>query len=202
MNNETPLERPRNKRRKLGFPTVLAIVGLGLIMLAIVLIVWFFMHGEEVTTGDWTAKEVARALTCEANNKEYPFFAYDNSIKTNTKIEAIFNNDDELETISLRQTMYYADSNDIKVSENHNRAAMNQSFGENGLGVDTLNATFTSSSDSLKMTLFAKNSTINNKSAEYFFLNKLDGKGNYTVSMLQKNYTNKGFSCNLTGNNK
>ena len=174
-------------------------VGLSLVLVAGVLLFWFFMKGETTITGNWPEPELSQSMSCESNNFAYPFFTYDKSTKKSTRINIIFNNDN-LYSIALIYNLYLNDAEIISSSEAANHAAMNISFGNNGLEAESLGMDFARLQDSLKMSLYAKSSDINSASAKYFLLDDNDSKA-YNVELVKKSYENKGFVCTDVVNN-
>lgn len=172
----------------------LMLIGLLLIVVSVVSLVWFLIQGQTTVTGGWPEVETTQSLVCENDNKTYPFFEYDESIKKNIKINAIFN-DDKLSSIALRYILYYDTKTKITDSENINHTAMSQSFAESGLEFDALGSDYSKGSDLLQFGLYANAEKINNISAKYFMLSELDRAGEYTQSMVKRDYQNKGFKC-------
>lgn len=171
-------------------------VGIFLVLIAGIFLVWFLMKGKTTISGNWPEPETSQSITCEIDNFAYPFFAYDKSTKKNIKINIIFNNDN-LYSIALINTLYYDTENAIASSEAINHASMGLSFADNDLDAESLGMSFSKLQDSLKMSLYAKKSEINNQSAKYFMLEKTSADGAYTFDEIKYLYENKGFNCKI-----
>lgn len=191
------LGTPSNKNGTIQFDAVLMVCGSLLIITAVILIVCFLLSGKETVSGQWLDGESTTSLTCEGKNIDYAFFAYDNADKKETKINATFDGSDNLNSISLRQTMYYDDLAKINASETNNHAAMNISFSESGLNADAFNATYTMASDSLKMTLYTTSEKLKTSNGEKYFLLSPTDKTTPTSTKIKKSYESQGFVCTL-----
>lgn len=167
------------------------IIGISLVLVAIVLMIYFFLQGETKVTGGWPEPEKSESLSCEVEGLTYPLFKYDNSSKKTTKVTAIFN-DDRLEKMSLVHQQYYNNSSEIEQSEAENHAAMNLRMQDEGLGPDALGMHFARLSDSLKMSLYADASEINGSTVKYF---ELEGVSKYDEDTIRTAYEQKGFGC-------
>ena len=165
-------------------------IGIILVLIAIVLILWFFMHGETRLGGEWTIEQTS-SLTCEATGIEYPFFEYDNSREKTVKINST-REDEDVKAISLIYNIKYDNEKSIIDSENLNHLAMNKKFADDGLEFDALGLKFSRFSDGLQMSLFANSDQINGKTAKYFML---DETSNISPVEIQKVYETKGFIC-------
>ena len=179
------------KLRKKNKSSWFLIIGIGLLLVAVILAIYFFLRGETKVTGGWPEPETSESLSCEIEGLAYPLFKYDNSNKETTKVDVIFD-DDKLKTISLVQQQYYDNSGEIERSEAENHAAMNLRMQDEGLGPDALEMNFARLTDSLKMSLYADAEKINGSTVKYF---ELDGVGKYDRNTIQMAYEQKGFDC-------
>lgn len=152
----------------------------------------FLLNGSTTTSGANPEPETNESLICEAENLSYPIFTYDNSTRKTTKITTIFDND-KINSISLVQIMYYDIAANIVASEAQNHAAMNISFGKDGLGADSYNARYTKLDDSMRMTLYADSSSVNTAAYKYFLINTEE----FDIGMddLKSIYNKQGFIC-------
>ncbi|MBR3248735.1 hypothetical protein IKF89_01760 [Candidatus Saccharibacteria bacterium] len=187
----------QNDRQRIE-KTWLVVAGMTLIIIAIVLIFYFWLRGETKVTGEWAGAQATKSLTCEGEGIEYPIFTYDNTVKKTTKINAVFTETDNLDMISLRQAMYYNDSNAINASEVYNHAAMNLSFADSGMNPDALNASYAVLPDGMKMTLYASSSQLGSPAMKYFLLGNLSNSTNYTLSEIQAIYEKLGLTCTVS----
>lgn len=167
-------------------------IGITLILLAIVLIIWFFLQGETKTTGEYPGAITSSSVTCESSEATYPFFTLDESTSKNTSVTVLFS-DDSMKSISLIETLYYPDLESSTKSEAHNHAAMNTSFGAAGLGVDAFAANYSTMKDKMVMTLYAEAAEFNEVAAKYFLANGLNKKS--TIDDFAEKYAEQGFDC-------
>lgn len=174
-------------------------IGAILALAAIVLIIMFLLRGETTVTNSDPETVNRTTVSCEVTDLEYPFFRYDNSTKKTTKVTFLFN-DDKFKTISLAQTMHYDDSDSVRGSEAQNHAAMNISFGENGLDADAFSASYSMQDDKMIMTLYATGEDFDTNTSKYFLARNYSSRS--TLDGLKKNYTEQGFTCFEKDNNK
>lgn len=169
------------------------IISLGLICIAVVCFIIFFLHGGTTVIENGGGDTTQERLVCKSTSTAYPLFTYDNSNGKSMEISATFK-DKELETISLIYKLFYDDTKLINESESFNHAALNTLSQDEGLGPDAFDAKFSKLKDSLQLSLYVNSSNINNKSLKYFMLDSLNNKP-YTQDMLSKAYTKQGFTC-------
>ena len=174
----------RNKR-------YLGVVGVFLIIIAIVLFIIFLLRGQTVISGGWQGSEETQSITCESSNIDYPLFRDNNSTTKNTKIRAIFGNDN-LKTISIVYTLFFDEPTQASRSEAQNHAEMADHFNEDKLGVDALGISYSINNDKLVTTMVASANQINDKTLKYFLLNY---KNNLTQKDIEQSYINQGFTC-------
>lgn len=177
-------------QEKGGQRITLISLGIVLILVSIISIIWFFLSGQTIVTGDFDKNEYSTSLTCVAENLSYPYFKYDNTIKKETEIKAIFNNDNKIDSISLTQKMYYENADAAKGSEASNHASMNESF-SSLLGPDALNVNYYVNDGVMRMSLYASKKEYSINSRKYFLIDA----ASETLDSIEKNYTNKGFGC-------
>lgn len=175
------------------FGATLAIV----LLVVVIVVVVIKMHGEVKTSGSTPADVTAQSLLCESNIVKYPIFTYGNANSRNTKINASFY-DNKLNSISLTYTLYYDNADRIKASDANNHAAMNISFGSDGLDADAFNAHYSRMSDSLQMGIYASSTEFNSVAAKYFLIEQKEDKNlPQTLTDFQKAYAEKGFNCKV-----
>lgn len=183
------MEEKSKKRKKTDW---LGTVGLSLILMAAVLLIWFFLQGQTTVEGDWPGDVKDTSLSCSVDGMLYPIFEYDEAVSKKIETKLIFDND-ELRTVSLTATMKYNNSDKVYASVSHNEAAMNRSFGASGLGANALSAVYSENSDSMVMTLYARASEYNEVIGKYFLSNGI-GK-NASLETFKTKYETQGFSC-------
>lgn len=169
----------------------MVVAGVSLVFVAAILIFLFLVRGQTTITGGWPEPEKAQSLMCEADGMDYPFFSYDISTEKRIKINVIFSGD-QIDMISLRYILSYDSEQGAVGSEAFNHIAMNNSFGEDGLGFDALGARYSVAGSSLQLSLYARGDEINAISLPYFMLDSLDED---SVEFVERFYINEGFHC-------
>jgi len=182
-------EKKKKKKSKTDW---LGSIGLTLILTAAALMVWFFLKGETVVTGEYEGGERSTSVSCKAEGINYPIFTFDESTGKTTETTVLFS-DGEMKSISLIETLNYPDIEASRMSESHNHAAMNISFGAAGLNADAFNANYSPQKDKMLMTLYADADEFNEVSAKYFMANGLNKKS--TLDEFAKKYAAQGFNC-------
>ena len=170
-----------------------------LIFVAIVIFLIAALNGKTVVTGEFDGNKVTETLVCESERVNYPFFKYDNSNSKSLKINAIFE-DEKIGSISLFYKLNYSNEEMAKKSESVNHAAMSESFASDGMKFDDLNSKYSFLDNSLQMSLYAKNSELNEKSLRYFMLYNIYEVGNLTKEEMAKIYNNAGLDCEIIYN--
>ena len=159
-------------------------------LIAIVLII-SLLSQRLVTISDDVEDVYIKSLTCEADNYLYPFFVFDQSIKKEFKIIVTFD-EESFKTISLQQMLYYDDDEYIKQSETKNHAAMNISFGENGLEADTLDAVYARRKDGMRFGIYGVREGISDEAMKYFLLDEAES---YDYDSVRLIYEGLGMIC-------
>lgn len=131
------------------------------------------------------------SLTCESDEYVYPFLVFNESVRSELRIIAVFG-DNEFKTISLQQMLYYDDDESIKASEASNHAAMNISFGDNGLEADALGANFARIQGGMRFGLYETRDKIDDEYMQYFLLDRVDG---YDYEHIRQAYEELGMIC-------
>ena len=178
------------KKNKSGGAIIIGTIFVAIIILLLV----FSLQGKTTTTGDYPENVSDKSLVCTGNDIEYPIFTYDKSNKKELEISLLFTRD-KIRSIALRYSLYYNDTIDITGSEAHNHAAMNISFGKDGMGADALNATYARLDNRMQMNLYATNDQIDSTALKYFLINS---DGDYipnTIDNFKAIYENKGLAC-------
>lgn len=181
-----------NKTKKRIGSEVFVAAGMFLVIVAVVLLLAFFLRGQTTVSGENPDVKSTISLNCVSDDYKYDFFPYDNSDNKNLKIDIIFENE-KVSSASLVYMLYYQDVESITESDAENHASMNINFSKDGLEADALNANFSKLSDGLKMSLYANIEDINDVTSKYFLLDYFD-KG-YTIKNIQRIYESKGLIC-------
>ena len=153
-------------------------------------------NGDVKVFGKYPDDVAGSSLICESSSAIYPFFVLDESSTKHTTISLSFY-DDALNAITLEHRLYYDNYNKIISSEAHNHAAMNISFGENGFGVDALNARYDKLSDSLRFTIYGGMSDLIGASRNYFLLSNYSISTNTTMNDFKNFYESQSFVCDI-----
>ena len=182
----------RQNKTKNG-PFWLFVTGAGLCVLAIILLVIFLLQGETKYSDSEGSTIKTQSITCVGNNITYPFQTAPGN--GTVKIHAILN-DDKLKSISLVYELHYSDPKIVEQETTKLNADMNRAFGENGLGADTLGATYSPLIDSVQMTLYADRKSLNSNSAKFFLLE--ESSGDYRKDEILQIYGDKNLDCALS----
>ena len=181
------------KQKKFINKQWLILIGFSLLIIAIILILWFFLHGEIKTTGTWNGTETSKSISCIANDIPYPLYGDDNPTGSQTKINIIFNGDRPT-SISLVRVATYPDSETARRHSATHSFTITDNIAKAGIKDNAITTNLDYENNSAQMTLYTTGSNINNKSAKFFLLNSLPNKiGDYT-----KKYTEQGFLCETT----
>lgn len=180
-----------SKRMSKNKASILIISGVVLIVIAIVLILNFFMRGETTVSGNFPDPEVSESISCELNSADDTILDLTDVTRASTKVNAVFVKK-QLSSISLTYSLYYNSEEKINTSEAKNHANFNLSSQENGLGANIFNLHFTKLKDRLEIRMYAESKDITDKSSEYLLLRNTS---NLSQSAVEKNYTDKGFKC-------
>ncbi|MBR2795855.1 hypothetical protein IKE13_02300 [Candidatus Saccharibacteria bacterium] len=184
------------RSREGNYRWIYILIGMIFIMVAVVLIVLFFLQGNEKIVSKGDDVEAAESITCSNDDYFYPFFRYNNSREGSVKISVVFN-DGKLDSVNLVARLYYDGAEIIEKSRVENHIAMNNNFYENSMDADSLGAHFSALDDSMQMTLYAKAKQLNGVNAKYFLI---DSAGGYTKEMLVDNYNKQGLNCVIREN--
>ena len=132
-----------------------------------------------------------KSITCQSDDFIYPFFKDDEIVDEEFKIIVIF--DGEIpRTLSLQQVLYYNDIESIKRSEAENHAIMNNSFDNDGLGADAVNATYSLLSNGMRFGLYGVYEKMSEIEMKYFLL---EGVEQYDSETLKSAYEKMGLRC-------
>lgn len=168
--------------------------GMLLVIIAVVLLGWFFLKGETKVSGNWPEPETAQSVVCEAEGVLYPFFKYDNSDRKTMTVKAIFKND-ALYSIALTNMLYYSDIAKIDLSESENHAAVNLKSQAEGLGADVMDSKYSKLDNGMKMSMYALAKDVTSEAAKYLMLDVAPENGQYSLSLIKEIFTKKGFNC-------
>ncbi|MDO4611970.1 MAG: hypothetical protein Q4B29_00700 [Candidatus Saccharibacteria bacterium] len=187
------MERNKKKKSKTDW---LGSIGLTLILMAAVLMIWFFLNGQTTTTGEYTSGERNASLSCVREGENYPIFTFDRASDKKTEIKVLFAGDN-LQSVSLTQTLSYADSELAEGSRAHNHGAMNKSYVAAGLKPDVISDHFSVLEDNkMVMTLYAAGADFEGAVPGYFLAEGVSE--NPSVEDFSKEYVSRGFNCVIT----
>ena len=164
--------------------------GVVLIVIAICMIVWFLLRGEEKVSGGFPEAETSKILSCESSAVEYPLFSYANVVNKNLKIYAIYSGNN-LSSISLKHELVYGNNQNATHGETINHSAMNISFSDAGLPIDTLRSNYSLIDNVFTMTLYGRGSDVTDSTKKYLMINGSVG----SIESLSRQYTALGLKC-------
>lgn len=173
-------------------PNNLVIIGILLLMVSVILFGMFFLRGKKTVSSSFSETHTDSALICSRTNLNYEFLEYNNSLKEETNIYLIFNQNNQARTISLKETLYYNSYDNIKHSEAWNHGAMNTSFAKSGLGADALGAAYSMQDDKLIISLYTNTEGLKLSALKYFLIND---HADFSKDALENHYTELGFTC-------
>lgn len=185
---------PMKNHRRIDKKGRLYVVGLMFILVAIVLMVVFFLNGETWVNGSWEGIKVTETVTCESDAVAYPIFSYNNADGRLLRIVATFTNK-TLDNISLMYQLKYSNTTLAEKSDAENQAAMNISFGNNGFHAYAFNTKFSNINGVFQMTLYAKSEELNDNALKYFLLDDLQDAGRITQDSVMEVHAGNGFNC-------
>ena len=162
-------------------------------LISIVILLIFLMRGKTTVTGQYLDDVKNVSLSCEGVGLPYPIFTYDNSSQKKAKLNLIFSRD-ELKSISLVYNLSYSSLNSSTASKAHNHAAMNISFGKDGLNADNYSAVYSESETGLQMSLYATGSDLKSSVFKKYFFLEGDTIAN-SPDTYQRAYESRGFTC-------
>lgn len=175
---------------------IIAVTASLLILVAIILAMVFFTRGKTQVTGDWTASETTSSFTCEAKNIEYPVLSYGQPSNTFVRINAKYNDDGPVSSISILYTATYANEEVAIMSYNHNGANLNTSFAKFGLQANAFSNHLSQYGNQLSLSMYSEADALTNQTAEAFFLLK-DSSLKSQFNMVVRGYRAQGFDCDL-----
>ena len=186
--------------KKYSQSTNMMLVGLALLVVAIVLLILFFINGKTDVGGGFPDPEKTISTTCTSERINYPYFSMDGSEKKELNIK-IISADDKIDTISLVYRLYYNSEAAITESRDVNHFAMNKAFEAVDMEPDSLGATYSRLSDNFRFNLFAKAVKLDDKTKKFFMLDNLESEDGFSYREVQKIYIEQGFEC-ITDENK
>lgn len=168
---------------------------ISLFTVVIVCVLLYLTEDHVVVNDNHPESQKNVSLRCSANNLDYPFFRYDESISKTTDIDVIFH-DSIVGSISIKHTLYYDSIEESIGSEAQNHASMGIHFAEDGLGTDPFSAHYSKQENGMSMTLYAKGIELNSVSIKYFLADSLEAKSS-PEDFLNK-YKLQGFACSIS----
>ena len=174
---------------------LLTVLSFSLCIFAVLVFFVFMMQGKTTTSGGYPENTKDGSIICNNNGLDYPFFRYDESIKKDTEITALFN-DENLKSISLRYTLSYSNESLATTSEAQNHAAMNINFGNNQLEADAFSARYSKNGNKMIMNLYASQSDLKTTNGNRYFL--LDNLSiDSSIEQYKDYYEKQGFICKI-----
>lgn len=178
------------KNRKAVWSTIFGII---LVIISIISIILFLLHGQTTVTGQNSETVISsESITCSGENIPYQFLSYDNATKKTAKVTTSFNNN-KFNAISLSYTLYYNDTKSIESSKTINSAELNIFYGKDGLPSNSFSKSLYSDNEKVVISLYADTADFNDKTSKYFIADGL-GKNSNPESFI-KTYEAQGFKC-------
>ena len=172
----------------------LALAGLALIVVAIVLLILFFVNGQTSVTGEYPDPETTISTTCTSGTINYPFFSLNEAVKKELNIK-IVSSGDKISTVSLAYRLYYNSEEAIINSRDVNHFAVNKAFEMVNMEADSLGATYSKLTDNFRFNLFAQAVKLNDTTKKFFLLDDVEDKDGFSYEEAKKAYIKLGFEC-------
>lgn len=176
-----------------NYNIILKATGLALLLIGLIAIVCFLLLGETHMQNSGPIVTSDQSLVCVRHNTDYPFFDFDHSNYEETRIYIVFDNSQNISSISLRQTLVYSEESMVYKSEAFNHAAMNTEFTHSGFKDDAFGLNFSVQEDKLIMSLYSTGELFSTSGAKFFLL---DDTADLSMSGIEQIYVNSGFECN------
>ena len=188
--------KPENKKNHKSLKLVIVLLVLAII---VAVIIWL-LHGKTTTTGQYPANVKNKAVNCESGTLTYPKITSVTSDKRNIKINLIFNEKDELKSISLTYALFYDSEEAVKRAEAFSHAEFNLGLNEQGYNASAFENKFARLSDQLIISLFGDASTVNEYNASYFMISDTESTSSLpkTIKEYTDRYQKQGFTCNTS----
>lgn len=185
------LEKKESQTRILR--KICAVILIVAICALVIFLIIKWLNSENITRfGDSPEATKSFALVCVNDDAEYPYYNYEGATRHETKITAMFT-DDKLKSISLANTLFFDNVDDVVRSEALNHAAMNLSFAENHLGLALFSAAYARLEDRMVGSIYTASDDFRDGVAPYYLLEKLDK--NTPHGQYADIYTAQGFTC-------
>lgn len=163
--------------------------GISLVVIAIVLLIVFLLHGQVTISGEFPGDETEESLVCERQDAGFFLFEDSRILSDSTKLTLIFSSTN----LRLASLIYSATTASNTAAQNIEAVMMselNKSFGKE-YGFNGLGANFISDGNTARMSLTANASEIGTNGRKYFLIDGIiDYKDNYYEEL-----TRRGFNC-------
>ena len=174
-----------------------------LLLLAIIVavIIWL-LHGQTVTSGKYPENIKNESLTCISSQIQYEKTSWIDSEEKELKINAIFNGEESLKTLSLIYTLTFESESDAYYAEAKSHAQLNEGFAAVGYDVRKFSNKFSRYDNQLIITLTATKTELDEYSASYFLL-PTDENGFHikTLSDFRTAFEANGMNCSSSTEN-
>lgn len=192
-------EPKKKKDRK-----ILKFVGIFLLLVIIVAIIIWFLHGKTTTTGQFPANIRSESLSCVSHDITYEKTNEADSDDKELKIDMIFTDSNTFGVANLKYTLRYATNNEAYVAETNSHAQFNIGLQSLGYAPEKFNNKFTRIDNTVVITLSITSAgELNEITKNYFLINSTDsGSLPSTIIEYRQNYERQGFSCASTLDNK
>jgi hypothetical protein len=167
-------------------------IGIVLIIIAIIFVLLSQMIGRITITQKENKEKEMHSIACEAEGLPYPYFSYNNSEKTELKINATFE-ENKLESISLVYILTYSSKDGAEASELKNHIDFELMIQKEGLRNTTLHSDHKVLDNLYQLTIYNSKNELNEKIAKYYLLDSL--QGDYTQADVGNTLAKKGLNC-------
>ena len=170
----------------------LATAGISLMLTAVALMLWYFVHGETTVSGSNPSDETSVSLSCSTESKPYEYFVRDGSLSKKITVQAMFD-DDTVKSISLVYKLNYDNLEDARASESTNHAGFNITLNKAGVSDKIVNPNYSYDESGLRFSLYVDASNYNTSTVRLFMIH--GGDATKDMAAIKRNYENQGFEC-------
>ena len=172
------------------------LIGLG-VLVVIIIVIWFLFRGTEIRTSEEPGIHKTVATECVSDKQDGAFFAGRAESVLHT-IKSTFRNN-VLDRISYNYDAIFATDALANANDASFHGQYNKYMASKGLDPDSLKPVFSSSGNSVKITLITEIAKLSNDNIRFFFLNmdNFQRIRSYSPKELTTLYQGKGFSCEV-----
>ena len=165
-----------------------------LLLLIIILIIIWLLRGSKTISGQYPENVKDETLQCASAEIAYKKAGAVDSDNKELKINALFNDEEQLSTIHLTYTLEYSTEKEAASAEAISHADFNRALGKAGFSAGKFNNKFTILENKLVISLYGTSSDLTEYAGDFFMINSQDSMPK-TLSEYRQNYEAQGFSC-------